>query len=185
MLISELPRVVRNMANANKRRQNGINCKYDNLISAFDWHITPEGYELNRLCVDGEIKIPLSRFVSYCLNYLKSEKLIVISYADEQMHHFGTIYQATNFMYTGKTKSRTDRCLESGKHQRHFNENDSPEKVVLRVRSSKYRYIYFCCNKNTRKEYLRNLKYKIEPYPKGKSERYVLGEFIKPLIIPV
>lgn len=45
MLISELPRVVRNMANANKRRQNGINCKYDNLISAFDWHITPEGYD--------------------------------------------------------------------------------------------------------------------------------------------
>lgn len=45
MLISELPRVVRNMANANKRRQNGVNCKYDDLVTAFDWHITPEGHD--------------------------------------------------------------------------------------------------------------------------------------------
>lgn len=45
MLISELPRPVRNMANANRRRQNGTNCKYDNLIDAFDWWDTPEGHD--------------------------------------------------------------------------------------------------------------------------------------------
>ena len=46
-------------------------------------------YELNRLCVDGEIDIPLSKFVSWCLNELKPNNLIIISYSDTQMNHHG------------------------------------------------------------------------------------------------
>jgi len=138
-------------------------------------------FELNRLCVDGDIKIQLSQFISYCLNQLKSDNLILVSYADTEMNHIGYIYQATNWIYTGKTKSRTDKYTKDNKHSRHYN---NEENVNLRkFRSEKHRYIYFCCNKAKKKIYLNNLKYNIFEYPKGESKKYILGNFIKPIII--
>ena len=138
-------------------------------------------YELNRLCVDGKIKIQLSEFVSWCLRQLKKDNLIIVSYADKQMSHNGYIYQATNFLYTGATKSRTDKYVEGGKHSRHY--DNSKQNGLRKFRSSKHRYIYFSCNKNTKKNYLKTLNYKIEPYPKEENERYTLGEYIKPIIL--
>jgi hypothetical protein len=142
---------------------------------------TSQVYELNRLCVDGEIQIQLSKFVSFCLNELKKEDLIIVSYADSQMNHNGYIYQATNWIYTGQTKARTDKYVEDGKHSRHY---DKENKNGLRkFRSSKHRYIYFCTNKTKKKKYLKNLKYPICDYPKGENTNYVIGEFIKPIIL--
>jgi len=138
-------------------------------------------FELNRLCVDGDIKIQLSKFVSYCLNYLKSENLIIVSYADTQMNHCGYIYQATNWIYTGKTKERTDKYVEGGKHSRHY--SNEQQNGLRKFRSSKHRYVYFSANKKTKKEYVNCLNYPIHPYPKEVNERYTLGEFIKPVII--
>lgn len=137
-------------------------------------------YELNRLCVDGDIKIQLSKFVSWCLKQLKKENLILISYADKQMHHNGYIYQATNWIYTGSTKSRTDKYVEDGKHPRHY--NNSKQNGLRKYRSSKHRYIYFACDKKHKKIYMKALNYKAEEYPKGENKRYVLGEYIKPII---
>ena len=138
-------------------------------------------YELNRLCVDGEIKIQLSSFVAWCLKQLKKENLILVSYADKQMNHNGYIYQATNWIYTGKTKSRTDKYVEGGKHSRHYdNENQNG---LRKFRSSKHRYIYFATSKTKRKEYIKKLNYGIEPYPKGENQKYKLGTFIEPIII--
>lgn len=139
-------------------------------------------FELNRLCTDGEaILIPLSRFVSYTLSYLKLENLIIISYADTQMNHNGYIYQATNWLYTGITPSRTDKYVEGGKHSRHY-DNDKQENK-RKFRSSKHRYIYFCASRTMKRKYLESLNYKIESYPKGENKNYVLGDFIKPIII--
>jgi len=132
-------------------------------------------YELNRLCVDGEIKIQLSEFVSWCLRQLKN--IIVISYADTQMNHNGYIYQATNFIYTGATKSRTDKYVEGGKHSRHY--DNEKQNGLRKFRSSKHRYIYFCgCSKLKK-----HLKYNSEPYPKGENKKYELGKFIEPIIL--
>ena len=58
-------------------------------------------YELNRLCVDGDLGIPLSKFVGYCLRELSKHNIILVSYSDTAMNHHGYIYQATNFIYTG------------------------------------------------------------------------------------
>lgn len=138
-------------------------------------------YELNRLCVDGDIQINLSQFVSWCLKQLKKDNLIIISYADKQMNHNGYIYQATNFLYTGATKSRTDKYVDGGKHSRHY--DNSKQNGLRKFRSSKHRYIYFACNKNTRKVYMKALNYKVEPYPKGENKKYTLGEYIKPIIL--
>ena len=138
-------------------------------------------FELNRLCVDGEIEIQLSKFVAWCLNELKAKDLILVSYADTQMNHNGYIYQATNWIYTGMTKARTDKYVEGGKHSRHYdNENQNG---LRKYRSAKHRYVYFATSKNKRKEYMKKLNYQIEPYPKGENKKYELGTFIEPIVI--
>lgn len=138
-------------------------------------------YELNRLVVnDGLPKNSLSFFVGKSLKELKNEDLIIVSYADEGANHHGYIYQATNWIYTGKTKGRTDKYVPNGKHSRHYtNENNH----IRKVRSPKYRYIYFT-NRKRIDEYMRLLKYPvIKQYPKGDNERYTLGERIGDKVI--
>lgn len=138
-------------------------------------------YELNRLCVDGDIEIQLSSFVSWCLKRLKKYNLIIVSYADKQMNHNGYIYQATNWIYTGSTKRRTDKYVEGNKHSRHYSKPE--QKGLRKVRSSKHRYIYFSCSKKYRKKFLSSLNYQPEEYPKGKNKNYKLGDYIKPIIV--
>ena len=121
-------------------------------------------YELNRLVVnDGLPKNTLSRFVSECLR--KLPELVIVSYADTAMNHNGYIYQATNWIYTGKTKERTDIGSEDGTHSRHYNKGETERKF----RSSKHRYVFFTKHK---KKWIKRLNYKIEPYPKGENQRY-------------
>ena len=138
-------------------------------------------YELNRLCVDGEIEIQLSSFVAWCLKQLKKYNLILISYADKQMNHNGYIYQATNWIYTGSTKSRTDKYVEGGKHSRHY--DNSKQNGLRKFRSSKHRYIYFACDKKHKRKFKEALNYKVEDYPKEENKNYILGEYIKPIIL--
>ena len=127
--------------------------------------------ELNRLCVnDHNIKNLTSYFVSNCLKMLPNNKIIV-SYADTSHNHHGYIYQATNFLYTGKTKERTDIGFEDGSHSRHYNKN-LDYKLYRKKRSSKYRYIIFTGTKKQKKFLKKQLKYKILKYPKGKNKRY-------------
>lgn len=137
-------------------------------------------YELNRLVVnDGLKQNTLSWFLSEVLKKLKETPIIIVSYADEGMGHHGYIYQATNWIYTGKTKERTDKYVPKGKHSRHYTDEFSH---LRRFRSSKFRYIYIP-NKKKRKEYLSILNYPILPYPKGDNKYYVLGEKKKDLIL--
>jgi hypothetical protein len=138
-------------------------------------------YELNRLCVDGSINIQLSYFVSWCLRKLKKYNLIIVSYADKQMNHNGYIYQATNFIYTGATKSRTDKYVEGGKHSRHY--DNTKQNGLRKFRSSKHRYIYFTCNKKYKKKFTKALNYPVENYPKDENSNYILGEYIEPIIL--
>ena len=127
--------------------------------------------ELNRLCLnDHNVKNLTSYFVSNCLKLLPNNKIIV-SYADTSQNHHGYIYQATNFLYTGKTKERTDIGLEDGSHSRHYNKN-LDYKLYRKKRSSKYRYIIFTGTKKQKKILRKQLKYKILEYPKGKNKRY-------------
>lgn len=127
-------------------------------------------YELNRLCTDGEDMPPLSQFVAACLRRLKSRDLILVSYADTAMNHHGYIYQATNWIYTGATKKRRERRGNNGSHARHYDKSNP-----LVFRSVKHRYIFFCTNKKSlRKRWTKNMRWPVEPYPKGDNSRYVL-----------
>lgn len=139
-------------------------------------------YELNRLCKTNDLKFQISEFVSYCLRILKNKDWIIVSYSDTAMNHHGYIYQACNFLYTGATKSRTDKYTENGKHSRHYSNEYNGNKRL--VRSSKHRYIYFCTkDKALKRKWLKCLNYKITEYPKGDNSNYKLGEYIKPKIV--
>lgn len=138
--------------------------------------------ELNRLCVDGDIGVPLSKFVGWCLRELKKHNLIVVSYADSQMNHNGYIYQALNFLYTGATAKRTEQYSVGGKHSRHSTLQERSS-GIRKVRSSKHRYVYFAADKRHKKIFINALKYKVSEYPKGENKPYDLGDYLKPTLL--
>tara|TARA_Y100000401_G_scaffold113841_1_gene115071 strand:- start:287 stop:1231 length:945 start_codon:yes stop_codon:yes gene_type:complete len=75
--------------------------------------------ELNRLCVnEGLPKNCLSFFVSKAIKYIKNFD-IIISFSDINMDHCGYIYQACNFLYTGKT-SNTKQLIDKDGNEFHF-----------------------------------------------------------------
>lgn len=127
--------------------------------------------ELNRLVLMPELNGGnfASQLVSRSLKMLP-KGLFVVSYADwGGWGHVGYIYQATNWLYTGLTKPRTDKYSSSG-HSRHYAENETRRQI----RTAKYRYIYLTGNK---KKQLKQLKYKIiSEYPKGESTHYNINK---------
>ena len=126
--------------------------------------------ELNRLCLANNNKNEASVLVSHSIKKLP-KPLIIVSYADKAQGHVGYVYQATNFLFTGATKERTDMASENGKHSRHSLGNTN-----LRVfRSSKNRYIYIHASKTQKKLIKAKLNYEILPYPKGETMQYNSG----------
>ena len=130
--------------------------------------------ELNRLVIRPKFSKKdnyASYLVSHSLKMLENHTFVV-SYADTAWTHVGYVYQATNFLYTGKTKERTDIYTGEGKHSRHYTdeERDSRQR---QWRSPKHRYVYLVGDKKTRKQMLKELKYPIiQEYPKGDEVRY-------------
>ena len=118
--------------------------------------------ELNRLVLRDNKKNQASILISSSLKLLPKPK-IVVSYADTDQKHKGVVYQATNFLFTGTTKERTDKASSDGNHARH-NLGDSN---LRQKRSAKHRYIYFHADKKQKKIYKTKLKYEIQPYPKS------------------
>lgn len=130
--------------------------------------------ELNRLCLNDGIKNGASYLVSNSLQMLP-KPTIVVSYADTAMGHVGYIYQASNFLFTGTTKERTDMAGEDGKHSRHSFGNSE-----IRInRSAKHRYVYFVGTKKQKNSLLTKLNYPVMSYPKGNSQRYDSGTSVK------
>lgn len=126
-------------------------------------------FELNRLCViNGLEKNVLSYFVGRSLRSL-TDNLILVSYADTAYGHHGYIYQATNWIYTGVTKERTDRGLEDGSHARHYDKG-LDAKMNRKKRSAKHRYVYFVGS--MKKQFHAHLRYPIYVYPKGQNQYY-------------
>ena len=122
--------------------------------------------ELNRLVLLNNKKNEASYLVANTLKLLPQPS-IVVSYADTKWNHVGYVYQATNWLYTGCTKARTDMFSETG-HSRHNN----GDPTVRQDRSAKHRYIFFVGNKRQVKQMREVLKYEVLPYPKGDSLKY-------------
>ena len=147
--------------------------------------------ELNRLVIDeNSEKNILSFFVSQTLKKLPSPNVIV-SYADTSQNHHGYIYQATNWIYTGLSAKRPDYKIKGLEHLHSASITDSlgrtDKKDIKQIqllkkkygedfymvdRPRKHRYFYVLGNKKQRKEMIKNLAYKVEPYPKGDNKKY-------------
>jgi hypothetical protein len=113
----------------------------------------------------------------------KCGKEIVVSFAEIQQGHVGTIYQATNWIYTGLSKERTDWKVEGlEKHSQTIIDKYSAKEVrevygdrfSLVPRPRKHRYIYINAKGKRRKELLSMLLYEQLPYPKKETENAVI-----------
>jgi len=118
--------------------------------------------ELNRLVLEQGIP---SMLISQSLKMLPRPR-IVVSYADTGMSHIGYVYQASNWIYTGCSKERTD-MLSDG-HARH----NKGDKTLRQHRSAKHRYVYLVGSHKVRKHLKKCLNYQTEPYPKGDVKHY-------------
>ena len=161
--------------------------------------------ELTRLILDEseDRKNLLSWFVSSTLHLLP-KPLIVVSFADPNQGHYGYIYQATNWVYTGTSQkggkdgvwfmngrgyhSRTIteklirqwyRGYDSNKGMR---DNWKAAGGTISEPLTKHRYFITVGNKRDRKRLTLRLSclYEFLPYPKGESKRYdTSAEFSK------
>lgn len=129
--------------------------------------------ELNRLCLLNNLKNEASFLVGNSIKLLP-KPLVIVSYADSGQGHTGYIYQATNFMFTGTTKERTDMFAGDGKHSRH-----ATDPTIRQFRSAKHRYIYIHANKKDKKYLLNCMNYQQMPYPKNENKRYDSGGQVK------
>jgi hypothetical protein len=136
--------------------------------------------ELNRLVAnDGLPPNCTSKFVSMAMKLIPGNH-IVVSFADTQFGHIGFIYQATNFIYTGLSVNHLD-WIEIGNetHSRSVcrtytqeYREANPERFTQIQRPQKHRYIYFLGDKKFKKQARGNLRYSVEPYPKGDTIRH-------------
>lgn len=131
-----------------------------------------EVLELVRVALNGKQETT-SKAVALSLRQLHKENPLcqmVVSYADHRQRHLGTIYQATNWIYLGKSITSDTQYFFKGKwtHQRTIDsqKNKKQLKMILpkRKNSNKFKYI-FCFNKRERKKYLKVAL----PYPKEKD----------------
>lgn len=138
--------------------------------------------ELNRLVLLPQYngKNYASYIVSHSLKMLPN-RTFVVSYADTAWSHVGYIYQATNFLYTGLSASRTDTYQPSGKHSRHQEQDDNS---IRQTRSSKHRYVYLVGDRRTKRQMLKELRYPVyEHYPKGDETHYDINN--PQIVVPI
>jgi hypothetical protein len=129
--------------------------------------------ELTRLWISDEVgknaeSILIGRTLPMC------GKEIVVSFADPSAGHVGTVYQATNWIYTGLSAKRTNWTFDgNAKHGQTVADKYTAEQARslpgfrLEPRQQKHRYIYFNTRSKRRKRELAQLlAYRVLPYPK-------------------
>ncbi len=130
--------------------------------------------ELTRLWVDDSVpKNGESYLIGNTLPLLNKE--IVVSFADISVGHIGTIYQATNWIYTGLSAKRTDWHVAGNlKHGQTWADKYTSKEIrakfgdmfCLKDRPRKHRYIYIRGNKRRKNELISMLRYPVLKYPK-------------------
>lgn len=132
--------------------------------------------ELTRLWVeDSTPKNAESYLIGNTLRMVNKE--IIVSFAEIEAGHVGTVYQATNWIYTGLSAKRTNWAIDgiephmqtlSDKYTSKQLKEEFGERFTLQNRPRKHRYVFFNCHKKRKKQLLLKLRYGIEPYPKQK-----------------
>jgi len=127
--------------------------------------------ELNRLITnDGLEKNTLSYFVSQALGMLPKPSCVV-SYSDPNHGHYGYIYQATNWIYTGHSTPKFLYYFEDGtvfdiRREIDRKGQDHGKMIKKEKILPTERYIYFNGDKRDKKEMKKHFKLKTCDYPK-------------------
>jgi len=131
--------------------------------------------ELNRLCInDNQKKNTASFFLSRSLLLLPIPT-VVFSYADAEFGHTGYIYQATNFIYTGKDGGaeiykQGNEHLHSKSFSDKYGRRDKAfaKKCGYKIYKTKgkHRYFYFLGSKSDKRRTLKQTDIKPNEYPK-------------------
>jgi hypothetical protein len=144
-------------------------------------------YELNRLCTNDDLdKNANSYFVSKCFDLLP-KPMIIVSYSDKSKGHYGYIYQALNFYFSGESHTQLDWKLKGKEHipirtllDEFPYQKNRIEKLKEKYgddlyqveREPKYRYIYLLGNKTQKRQMFSSKLFELNPYPKGQNTRY-------------
>lgn len=110
----------------------------------------------------------------------------IISFADSDQNHCGTIYQSTNFIYQGlrDCSGGEQFSWDNGKTWHHFkglaNKHGItsrkelmkilPDNTIFKEGSMKHRYLIIMGNKKQKREIFKTLKYKPMEYPKAEQK---------------
>lgn len=126
-----------------------------------------EGCELTRIALDTH-KTPVTKIMSIAIKMLKkqSPKLkLIVSFADYRQKHYGKIYQAGNWIYTGFVKSTPDFFINGRwQHQRNVHSLYGTIKGVnVPKRDGGYRLRYLMPLTDELKQQVIKLS---KPYPK-------------------
>jgi hypothetical protein len=140
-------------------------------------------YELARVVVQSKTKNASSFLVANSLKLLEPKPCAVISYADMEQNHCGIIYQATNWIYTGSTKSHDKAYIVDGKRTHPMTLRDkgitdptrwAKENSIEMVKPmEKHRYFQFVGDKRQCRIMRKKLSYPVVgAYPKCDQKRY-------------
>lgn len=134
--------------------------------------------ELTRLWISDESEKNAESFlISHSIKLLPTNFDILISYAEIQAGHIGTVYQGSNWIYTGLTDKHIQWSVKGLdiKHSRHLFDKAGgvskakeiyKDEMVSSDRPRKHRYVFFRGSRERKKILLSKLKYKVEKYPK-------------------
>jgi len=145
-------------------------------------------FELSRLVIQTRQKNAASFLVGNSLKMLPAP-CSVVSYADSEQGHSGIVYQATNWIYTGATKSHDKAYLIDGKRVHPMTLRDrgitdptrwAKENGIQTVPPmDKHRYFQLVGDRRQRRAMLAKLAYPvIQDYPKCDQSRYDDGNEI-------
>ena len=154
-------------------------------------------FELARLVIQTTQKNAASFLVGNSLRMLAAP-CAVVSYADTEQGHSGIVYQATNWSYTGATKSHDKAYMVDGKRVHPMTLRDqgitdptrwAKENGIQMVPPmQKHRYFQFVGDRRQRRAMAAKLQYPIlSAYPKSPRSRYDDGGSIlmpSPMAVP-
>lgn len=116
-----------------------------------------------------------SKLISHALKDMvrTTQFRIFVAYADPRAGEIGTVYQATNWMYTGTTENQIEYFLDgkwrsgrTARHKSYRRRNIDVNSLPRREGPGKGRYVWVGGSKIERREIMKNFKYMILPYPK-------------------
>ena len=142
-------------------------------------------YELSRLVIQTKAENAASFLVGRSLQMLVHPSAVV-SYADTEWGHAGIVYQATNWLYTGATKSHDHAYLVNGKRVHPITLRDKgitdPKRwakehnIKTLPPMDKHRYFFLIGNKKEKSSMRERLAYPVvSAYPKLPKSKYDAG----------